>query len=284
MTGLKPVEEDTLMIATAVGVRAWSTAKEACDALGISPSLIRLWESRYGWPCPRRTANGQRRFSAADLDEIRRVLAQVRAGRPIGSLVVDGRPRLPEAAPRARLDASVLADLPQPARPDARALRAGLTAALLRRDEGAALAWLALAPRDCPPDDRPWAAWSPCLVLLEAWEQRGQALPGAPRLRAALAAQARELLALRRPSAGELGVVAADAAAATVVAAVLTVSGHPARATDAETVDEPYVTVGDHAPAGPQRLHRGHVALSAAGLAELVAREPAWWYPADAVA
>ena len=269
------------MIATAAAP-AWFTAKQACVTLGISPALIRLWESRYGWPCPRRTANGQRRFSAADLIEIRRVLALVRAGRPIGSLIVDGRPQLPEAAPRPRLDASVVESLPLPGRPSARALRGQLVGALLRRDEGAALACLALTPRECPPEDRPWAAWLPALVLMSAWEAQGQPIAGAARLRAQIAAQARELLAHRRPLGAELGVVASDEDLATVAAAALTASGLPARPVDALSHDGPYVTVGGEEVERDDPRHRGHVDL--AGLATLAAREPGWWQALDAVA
>ncbi len=282
MAGRKPAEEVAQMIATAPCAPAWFTAKQACVTLGISPSLIRLWESRYGWPCPRRTANGHRRFSTADLDEIRRVLALVRGGRAVGSLLSEGRPRLPEAAPRPRLDADIVSGIPLPARTKACALRGELVAALARRDEGAAQACLAHALRDCTPDDRPWAAWLPCLTMLAAWEARGQGLPGASRLRATVAAQARAL-ANRRLAQVELGVVADDDDVAVIVAAALTLAGHPARPMRAAAITGPYVTVGGRAPDDDEQ-HRAHVDLLAGpGLAALAAHERGWWRLATAV-
>ena len=283
MAGRKPAEEVVLMIATATGTSAWFTAKQACTTLGITPALIRVWESRYGWPCPRRTANGQRRFNTADLDEIRRVLALVRGGRAIGTLLCDGRPHLPDATPRPRLDAGVVSGIPQPARASARALRAELVAALTRRDEGGAQACLARTQRDCTPDDRPWAAWLPTVTLLAAWEAQGQGLGGAPRLRAAVAAQAREWLAQRRPDADDVGVVAADDDVAAIVAAALALAGHPARPMRAQAIAGPYVTVDARPSAGDER-HCGHADLLVGpGVAALAAQESGWWRQVAAV-
>ena len=282
MAGRKPAEDVAPMIAISPRSPAWFTVKQACVILGFSPSLIRLWESRYGWPCPRRTASGQRRFSTSDLDEIRRVLALVRAGRAIGSLLVDGQPRLPDAAPRQRLDADIVSGIPLPARALARALRGELVAALARRDQGAAEACLASAQRDCTPDDRAWAVWMPCLTMLAAWDARGQGLPGAPRLRAAAAAQARGL-ALRQTTPADLEVVGDDEDVAAIVAAALTLAGHLARPVRAAAITGPYVTVGGRPPDGDER-HRAHVDLLVGpGLAALAAHEPGWWRFVSAV-
>jgi DNA-binding transcriptional MerR regulator len=168
----------------------WISIKEVSDRLGLSPALMRLWESRYGWPCPRRTITGQRRFSAADVEEIRQVLALVRAGRPIGTLIRDGRADLPtvETTPRPPLAESLLAELPLPQRPLARTLRGELVKALRQRDGHSALRMLHQALRDCAPMDRDRAAWLPALALMTAWEESGHPLSGAERLRAQIRA------------------------------------------------------------------------------------------------
>jgi DNA-binding transcriptional MerR regulator len=169
----------------------WFSIKEVSSRLGISPALMRLWESRYGWPCPRRTPSGQRRFSAGDLEEVRQVLAQIQAGRPIGSLIVAGRPDLPVAAPRAPapLGETVLAQLPLPQRPLARALRDELVAALRRRDDCASRRIIHQALRDCAPADRAAAVWLPALAMLAAWEDAGCALAETAALRALIREQ-----------------------------------------------------------------------------------------------
>ena len=33
------------------------TIHQVAEATGLTPSLLRIWESRYGWPTPRRLAN-----------------------------------------------------------------------------------------------------------------------------------------------------------------------------------------------------------------------------------
>lgn len=173
------------MIAHATTRSGWLTIKEVSEQLGLSPSLMRLWESRYGWPSPRRTPSGQRRFSPADIEEIRQVQVLLQAGRSIGSLIVDGRPELPTvvAKPREPLAERLLARLPQPERPLARALRDDLVAALRARDSHRALGDLQRAVRDCAPGDRAAAAWYPTLALIEAWAEAGQPLADAQRLR-----------------------------------------------------------------------------------------------------
>jgi MerR family transcriptional regulator, light-induced transcriptional regulator len=42
---------------------------------GIAAGTIRMWEQRYGFPSPERTASGYRRYSADDVDLLRRVAA-----------------------------------------------------------------------------------------------------------------------------------------------------------------------------------------------------------------
>jgi len=42
---------------------------------GIAAGTIRMWEQRYGFPDPERTASGYRRYAPADVEALRRVLA-----------------------------------------------------------------------------------------------------------------------------------------------------------------------------------------------------------------
>jgi DICT domain-containing protein/predicted DNA-binding transcriptional regulator AlpA len=49
--------------------------KDVADRTGIAAGTIRMWEQRYGFPCPERTASGYRRYSESDVDALRRITA-----------------------------------------------------------------------------------------------------------------------------------------------------------------------------------------------------------------
>jgi DNA-binding transcriptional MerR regulator len=54
--------------------------RAAARLTGLSPDLLRAWESRYGVVRPLRTPGGTRRYRAADLERLRLVKAAVDAG------------------------------------------------------------------------------------------------------------------------------------------------------------------------------------------------------------
>ena len=58
--------------------------RAAARFTGLSPDLLRAWESRYRVVEPLRTAGGTRRYRAADLERLRLVKAAVDAGHRIG--------------------------------------------------------------------------------------------------------------------------------------------------------------------------------------------------------
>jgi DICT domain-containing protein len=49
--------------------------KDVAEQTGVAAGTIRMWEQRYGFPEPGRTASGYRIYSEADVAAIRRVLA-----------------------------------------------------------------------------------------------------------------------------------------------------------------------------------------------------------------
>lgn len=161
--------------------------RQVCDRLGVAPALLRLWESRYGWPAPRRSAQGQRRFTEEEVAELGQVLALITAGRSIGSLIVDGRPRLPRLEPESRqpLGTQALAACPTPETEFGQRLRDHVVAALRRRDTGSALASCHQAMRHCRPSDRNAAVREPVLALCKAWSDAGRPLAQAAELCAA---------------------------------------------------------------------------------------------------
>lgn len=87
--------------ATATATAAPSAANQALNindaskACGLSPSVLRIWELRYGWPSPRRRANGYRAYTSHQVQELKRVAQLVKTGTPISQIIIDGLPRWP---------------------------------------------------------------------------------------------------------------------------------------------------------------------------------------------
>ncbi|MGO4255104.1 DICT sensory domain-containing protein [Marmoricola sp. RAF53] len=50
------------------------------ERTGLSPAVLRMWETRHGFPVPRRLASGHRRYTEADVDLVRQVLRRKEAG------------------------------------------------------------------------------------------------------------------------------------------------------------------------------------------------------------
>ncbi len=77
---------------------------EASKACGLSPSVLRIWELRYGWPNPKRKANGYRSYSPHLVEDLKRIAKLVKSGTSIRQLIVDGLPRWPveEDSPAAK--------------------------------------------------------------------------------------------------------------------------------------------------------------------------------------
>jgi DNA-binding transcriptional MerR regulator len=46
--------------------------KEVAEQTGLAPGTIRMWEQRYGFPAPRRTASGYRRYEPEDVQMLQR--------------------------------------------------------------------------------------------------------------------------------------------------------------------------------------------------------------------
>ncbi len=53
---------------------------DVAERAGVSPGLLRMWEQRFGFPQPTRLPSGHRRYSDADVDGVREVLARQESG------------------------------------------------------------------------------------------------------------------------------------------------------------------------------------------------------------
>lgn len=58
---------------------------------GASCHALRVWERRYGFPVPSRSASGHRRFSREQVRALQEITRLAQAGRPIGELIADYR-------------------------------------------------------------------------------------------------------------------------------------------------------------------------------------------------
>ena len=82
---------------------------------GIAVSTLRAWEQRHGFPVPHRLASGHRRYSERDVEALREVLRERRAGSTLESALA--RSKSKAAAPRSSISATVRHALPDvPAR------------------------------------------------------------------------------------------------------------------------------------------------------------------------
>ena len=61
--------------------------KDVAERTGIAPGTIRMWEQRYGFPSPDRTASGYRRYTDDDVEALRRVASYRRLGLSIPAAI-----------------------------------------------------------------------------------------------------------------------------------------------------------------------------------------------------
>jgi len=67
---------------------------------GVSCHALRVWERRYGFPVPNRSASGHRRYGHDQVRMIRRISELTRGGHPIGDLIAavrEGRLKIEDA-------------------------------------------------------------------------------------------------------------------------------------------------------------------------------------------
>jgi hypothetical protein len=68
--------------------------REVTRLTGLSPSVLRQWQNRYGWPNPCRSEYGYRRYSVAIIPLLQRMAELRRQGVSPSELIVDGVPDL----------------------------------------------------------------------------------------------------------------------------------------------------------------------------------------------
>lgn len=211
---------------------------DAAAASGLTPSVIRVWEERYGWPAPKRHRNGYRAFASHEIDELKRVAELVKGGMPISKIIVDGFPRWPEEGHKNAPRHSVTAVRSLPLRPGraAEGLREEIARSLEDLHVGHALEAIQRACIDLRPSDELAAVLAPALVGLVELRQQGRHLPRESELEQAIGLRCRQLRQRLPTSGAEVSVAAAtdtDGVFADLVVALLATRGVAARRTEA---------------------------------------------------
>jgi DNA-binding transcriptional MerR regulator len=68
---------------------------------GVSCHALRVWERRYGFPLPRRSASGHRRYGHEQVVALRRISELSRSGRSVAELIAEAREGAPTHAAKA---------------------------------------------------------------------------------------------------------------------------------------------------------------------------------------
>jgi MerR family copper efflux transcriptional regulator len=237
------------------------TIKAASVATGLSQSVLRIWELRYGWPLPLRKANGYRTYARHQVEDLQRVAGLVKGGMPISTILVDGLPCWPVAefaVPTARLLPQTRA-LPQPAEPEHAQLQQQLLRALGDRDSQAVKPLLQRIFWSVRPCDEPLTALVPTVMALAELRDGNLLVADAHEILESVHDRCVQLMRMQRGTASALPVMparAGDRALAALVAALLCYRGAPARLwTGTREPQEPYLLADDSGGARHAGMH-----------------------------
>jgi hypothetical protein len=212
---------------------------DAAEAAGLTPSVIRVWEERYGWPSPKRHRNGYRAFASHEIEELKRAAALVKGGMPIGKLIVDGFPHWPEEEKRVvtkQHDLSQTKALPTRPGRMAENLRTLVLDGLNQLHGGHILECVQRACIELRPADEVAVVLAPALIGIIELQQHDRVVSHDQDVRVAVAGRSRQLRQ-RLPTTGNDVLVApaseSDGDFTALVIAALATRGINARQSDA---------------------------------------------------
>lgn len=260
--------------------------EQASKSCGLSAGVLRMWELRYGWPRPGRHPNGYRYFTRYQIQDLTRMAQLVKSGMLIGKLIQDGMPKWPsDGSNKPKIQHCLLETtraLPKPASAVGNDIRDRLIESLKTHNHGKAWELLLRCTWEVHPSEQALTAWVPTLVALEEFRQSDREMPKQDQLLAYIRDHVRNALGRMAPVERPLWIVPAketDAAAAHVVALVMSLQGRAARPWLWEKVPPSrFATVGSPVDAKqfPADRYDGHVAVIAGpdgkGLTALIAQ------------
>jgi DNA-binding transcriptional MerR regulator len=207
---------------------------QAGRACGVTPSVLRIWELRYGWPSPKRNPNGYRAYSQYQVQLLRRVVELVKNGAPISTIIIDGKPRLLSLPARRRPPRGLhqARELPQPTGVMEVKLRQDLIEALEKGLAGLVKELLQRAFWQVHPKDEVLTALAPTLIGLAELIQDKRPLTEDADLRRLIKDRCLQHLHRFPTTVPEIWVVPAtadDQALAALAALILNQGGHEAQ-------------------------------------------------------
>jgi DNA-binding transcriptional MerR regulator len=172
--------------------------------------VLRIWELRYGWPNPRRRANGYRAYTAHQVQELKRVAQLVKTGTSISQMIIDGLPRFPADNTVPQLPRGLPRTKALPRSRDARIAETqeAVIEALDTRNAPAAQERLQRAVWSLRPADEPAAALVPMLCGVAEARANGRPFAEEPALLAAVRTRAQQILRMMKQSPSAMQVVA----------------------------------------------------------------------------
>ncbi len=240
----------------------------AGKASGLNPSVLRIWELRYGWPSPSRQTNGFRIYHRYLIDDICKVATLVKEGMPISSIIRDGQPRWPLDAmspPSPRL-LPLTRRLPSPREAHEAGLHRDLVQAFANRNPCAVKELLQRICWTVRPCDEPITALVPTLVALSELRMAHRNMPEEEAISGYVQDRCAQLLRMQPRSESALMVVPAqvcDRVLAALAAVILNHRGMPARPWYEEGMPKvAFVLAGDESVVGRRlRLKAGSVSV-----------------------
>jgi len=208
--------------------------KQTSEMTGLTSSVLRIWELRYGWPCPQRKFNGYRFYSQHQVDELTRMSSLVKEGMLISSLIEDGLPRWPaEGAPRRNTRVlSYTRSLTAPSDRAESTLHRTLVDALEQHRSMEVQQILQRIFWTVRPQDEAKTALIPTLVAISELNSLDRPIPDAGKIMEIVKDRCVQLLRMQRISSDALYIVPArggDDAMAALVAVILCHRGIPSR-------------------------------------------------------
>ncbi len=206
--------------------------KEAAKLSGLTPSVLRVWEFRYGWPSPKRSRNGYRCFTRPQVDDLVRAARLVKNGMAVSRLIIDGYPRWPAEQREGKPSREVRAAhrLAEPPTRAAAEIRDRVLTALDQANGGRLHELVSSACVMVRPREELYGVVLPAVIGLHELISQGRRLIDHDRQLAMLAGRARQLTR-RNPEVPQARAVtllplsATDQATAQVAAAVLADQG-----------------------------------------------------------
>jgi len=208
--------------------------KEVAEKSGVTPSALRIWELRYGWPAPYRKANGYRYYLQNQIDEITRIASFVRTGVSISTLIEDGLPVWPAQHVEGKKSKAILftRNLPAPEGKNECELNASLLDALEEHRFREVQHILHRIFWTVRPQDEPRVALIPSLVGISELNLLGRPIPEAGVILDIIRDRCMQLLRMQRVGPDPIAVVPSrggDDAIAALVAVILCQGGLSAR-------------------------------------------------------